>query len=266
MTRVPYGARLPPPAASAKVPPYGPALRVTGPHGRRQARQRGVAACPITEVVAYGAGRRRRSSSPPLAAARVTGWRGTAAVQAQRPRQRRGPKPPTRNDLPGVRRSSCGRPRRRRCACPRTPADQADPAIDAHTVEFQLCNPDVAFLPKVAFTTFAIDDSDFLPSTPPTSRTRHPEQHRPLQAQGMEQGQPDRVRGKPGLLGHQGAHAGPQVPLGDRPRSGSWSSSPAASTASTTPVPTTRTSRPTRAPSSTRAKASAPSTSASTTR
>ena len=35
-------------------------------------------------------------------------------------------------------------------------------AIDAHTVEFQLCNPDVAFLPKIAFTAFAIDDSDFL--------------------------------------------------------------------------------------------------------
>jgi ABC-type transport system substrate-binding protein len=35
-------------------------------------------------------------------------------------------------------------------------------ATDAHTVEFQLCNPDVAFLSKVAFTSFAIEDSDYL--------------------------------------------------------------------------------------------------------
>jgi ABC-type transport system substrate-binding protein len=35
-------------------------------------------------------------------------------------------------------------------------------AIDRLTVEFQLCNPDVAFLSKVAFSAFAIDDSDYL--------------------------------------------------------------------------------------------------------
>ena len=35
-------------------------------------------------------------------------------------------------------------------------------AIDALTVEFQLCNPDVAFLPKIAFSAFGIQDSDYL--------------------------------------------------------------------------------------------------------
>ena len=35
-------------------------------------------------------------------------------------------------------------------------------AVDAKTVEFQLCQPDVAFLSKIAFTSFAIQDSDYL--------------------------------------------------------------------------------------------------------
>ena len=35
-------------------------------------------------------------------------------------------------------------------------------AEDEHTVVFDLCNPDVAFLSKVAFTSFAINDADYL--------------------------------------------------------------------------------------------------------
>jgi ABC-type transport system substrate-binding protein len=35
-------------------------------------------------------------------------------------------------------------------------------AEDEHTVVFDLCNPDVAFLAKVAFTSFAIHDADYL--------------------------------------------------------------------------------------------------------
>ncbi len=35
-------------------------------------------------------------------------------------------------------------------------------AIDARTVEFQLCTPDVAFLSKIAFTSFAINDTAWL--------------------------------------------------------------------------------------------------------
>jgi ABC-type transport system substrate-binding protein len=40
-------------------------------------------------------------------------------------------------------------------------------AIDAQTVEFQLCYPDVAFLSKIAFSAFAIDDSDYLAAKAP---------------------------------------------------------------------------------------------------
>jgi len=35
-------------------------------------------------------------------------------------------------------------------------------AVDAYTVEFTLCRPDVAFLSKIAFTPFAINDADWL--------------------------------------------------------------------------------------------------------
>jgi len=35
-------------------------------------------------------------------------------------------------------------------------------AIDAQTVEFQLCGPDASFLPKVAFSVFGIQDTDYL--------------------------------------------------------------------------------------------------------
>jgi peptide/nickel transport system substrate-binding protein len=35
-------------------------------------------------------------------------------------------------------------------------------ALDAKTVEFQLCTPDVAFLSKIAFSAFGIQDSDYL--------------------------------------------------------------------------------------------------------
>ncbi|HYO42082.1 MAG TPA: ABC transporter substrate-binding protein [Candidatus Limnocylindrales bacterium] len=40
-------------------------------------------------------------------------------------------------------------------------------AIDARTVEFQLCYPDVAFLAKIAFSAFGIDDADFLAAHAP---------------------------------------------------------------------------------------------------
>jgi ABC-type transport system substrate-binding protein len=40
-------------------------------------------------------------------------------------------------------------------------------ALDARTVEFQLCYPDVAFLAKVAFSAFGIDDADYLAAHAP---------------------------------------------------------------------------------------------------
>ena len=58
-------------------------------------------------------------------------------------------------------------------------------AVDALTVEFQLCSPDVAFLPKVAFSAFGIQDSDYLEahaadkssSTSRTARARTSSRH-----------------------------------------------------------------------------------------
>ena len=44
----------------------------------------------------------------------------------------------------------------------RVPGPDASAPVDRLTVEFQLCNPDVAFLSKVAFSAFAIDDSEYL--------------------------------------------------------------------------------------------------------
>jgi peptide/nickel transport system substrate-binding protein len=41
-------------------------------------------------------------------------------------------------------------------------------AIDAKTVEFQLCTPDVAFLSKIAFSAFGIHDSDYLDKNAPS--------------------------------------------------------------------------------------------------
>ncbi len=38
-------------------------------------------------------------------------------------------------------------------------------AVDAHTVEFKLCKPDVAFLSKIAFTSLGIQDADYLETT-----------------------------------------------------------------------------------------------------
>ena len=35
-------------------------------------------------------------------------------------------------------------------------------ALDAGTVEFTLCNPDAAFLAKIAFSVFGIQDADYL--------------------------------------------------------------------------------------------------------
>lgn len=40
-------------------------------------------------------------------------------------------------------------------------------ALDEKTVEFQLCYPDVAFLSKIAFSAFQIDDADFLAAHAP---------------------------------------------------------------------------------------------------
>ena len=56
-------------------------------------------------------------------------------------------------------------------------------ATDDATVVFTLCNPDPAFLPKVAFSPFAINDADYLIETGGGgSPRRQPQRHRPLHA------------------------------------------------------------------------------------
>ena len=87
-------------------------------------------------------------------------------------------------------------------------------AIDALTVEFQLCSPDASFLPKVAFSAFGIQDSDYLTAHVPDGSILTPaERDRALQVQGMEQGQPDRLGSQPRLLGRQGQDPDPRAPL-----------------------------------------------------
>ena len=58
-------------------------------------------------------------------------------------------------------------------------------APDAKTVVFDLCKPDVAFLPKIAFSSFAINDSADLAKARRRRLDRHEAQrHRPVHARG----------------------------------------------------------------------------------
>ena len=87
-------------------------------------------------------------------------------------------------------------------------------AVDELTVEFQLCNPDASFLPKVAFSAFGIQDSDYLTKhVPDGTILTQPNGTGPLRLQGMEQGQPDRLDRQPRLLGRQGQDPDGRAPL-----------------------------------------------------
>ena len=123
-------------------------------------------------------------------------------------------------------------------------------AVDRLTVEFQLCGPAADFLPKIAFSAFGIQDSDYLEAhAADGSLLDKPNGTGPYTAQGMEpaatgwSGQ--RVRR---LLGHQGPDPEPRVPL-ERPgrAAARRAAGRHASTASTTRAPpTSPRSRPTR--------------------
>ena len=114
-------------------------------------------------------------------------------------------------------------------------------APDAKTVVFQFCNPNVAFLSKVAFSAFGIHDSDYLDR--PRGRTSlldqpngtGPTSSSEWTAATGSSSRPTRATGA-----SDAAHAEPRVPL-ERPRPRSaWSScSRAPSTASTTRARTT---------------------------
>ena len=57
--------------------------------------------------------------------------------------------------------------RRHAATAPYTGIFKKITALDAQTVEFQLCQPDVAFLAKIAFAAFGIQDSDYLAAHAP---------------------------------------------------------------------------------------------------
>ena len=123
-------------------------------------------------------------------------------------------------------------------------------ALDANTVEFQLCNPDVAFLSKIAFSAFGIDDSDYLAAhAADKSILIEPNGTGPYKLQEWSKGNRLVMTANDALLGRQGPDAERSSSAGaTRPRSAGWSSSRAASTGSTTRAPTTSPpSRPTRA-------------------
>ena len=114
-------------------------------------------------------------------------------------------------------------------------------AIDRLTVEFPMCAPDPAFLPKVAFSVVRHPgrglSRDARRRTSPSSSSQR---HRPLQAQGLgaratgSSSRPTPTTGATRPRPRTSSSAG-----ATRPPRGCSSSSPATSTASTTPAPTT---------------------------
>ena len=164
------------------------------------------------------------------------------------PTRRTTPPAPRRPAAPATHRSRSTaavyprRPARRRAAtAPYTGSSRRSRRSTRRPSSSSCATPDVAFLPKIAFSAFGIQDTDYLAAhAADKSLPRPAERHRPLQAQGMEQGQPDRLRGQPRLLGHQGPDAERRVPLERRGRPAlPRARSPAPSTASTTRAPTT---------------------------
>ena len=134
-------------------------------------------------------------------------------------------------------------------------------APDARTVVFDLCNPDVAFLSKIAFTSFAINDAAWLDRQhrpgghDPEDRHRG-QWHRPLQAERVEPRPGRDLRRLRRLLGRKGHDREGHPPLeqggGTAARRAPGRAPSTASTTSDRP-----TSRPSRA---TRASSSSPAT------
>ena len=117
-------------------------------------------------------------------------------------------------------------------------------ALDAQTVEFQLCPPDPAFLPKIAFAGVR-DPGLRLPRRARGGQVvpDQPNGTGPYKLKEWTAGQPARPRGQPELLGQRrGARRPASSSAGaPRPRSADSSCSRAPSTASTTLAPTTST-------------------------
>ena len=110
-------------------------------------------------------------------------------------------------------------------------------ATDASTVVFTLCNPDPAFLPKVAFSPFAINDADYLISAVPDgSIVDKPNGTGPFVLEEWRRGSEVIFAANPDVLG-RGTHEQPRPSCAGRrsPARSSSSCSPAPWTASTIP-------------------------------
>ena len=121
-------------------------------------------------------------------------------------------------------------------------------AIDALTVEFQLCSPDASFLPKVAFSVFGIQDSDYLTAhVPDGSILAKPNGTGPYKFKEWSKGNRIVWEANPDYWGDK-AKTPTSSSTGATSRPPACSTcSPAPSTASTTPAPrTSRRSRATR--------------------
>ena len=119
-------------------------------------------------------------------------------------------------------------------------------APDAKTVVFELCNPDVAFLSKIAFTSFAINDTAWLESKIDPAETDEPGDRRPrstapgpYKLEAWNRGSDITMAAQRRLLGRQGQDREADLPLGHGGRPAARRApGRARSTASTTSAPT----------------------------
>ena len=87
-------------------------------------------------------------------------------------------------------------------------------AEDEFTVVFDLCNPDVAFLSKIAFTSFAINDSDYLEAhVEDGSIVEEPNGTGPYALDTWYARHGDPAERQPGLLGRCATFADRHLPL-----------------------------------------------------
>lgn len=90
-------------------------------------------------------------------------------------------------------------------------------ALDELTVQFTMCAPDPAFPSKVAFTSFAIQPSEWLESTGGTGELlEHPVGTGPYMISAWKSWRRSSVHQEPQLLGQSGSRRKPGVPLASR--------------------------------------------------
>ena len=139
-------------------------------------------------------------------------------------------------------------------------------APDAKTVEFDFCNPDVAFLSQIAFQALAIDDAGYLIANMGTTSgtgaiLNTPNGTGPYKFVSWDKGTRMDFAANPTYWGTKALTPNLELQWSDQSAARLVRSRPAPSTASTTRARTTSPpSRPTRPSSSTRARASTPST------